>query len=212
MISISGIKDQAQLELLPYFTKSTAGMLIGKDGKNLDKKIEQLANKGYLISLKKGMYVTDPYYSSVSNKELYLEYVANILRYPSYLSLEYMLSKYNLIPEATYQITSITNKSTRLFQNQLGSFAYRSIKNKLFTGYSTVSGDTYTVAIATKAKTLFDFLYLKRNLGKDLETEIKASLRINWSQLQDEDIREFKSYVKLSNSAKMERIAKYVNK
>lgn len=212
MISISGIKEQAKIEMLPYFTKPTAGVLIGKEGKNLDRKIEQLINKGYLISLKKGMYVTDPFMSSIPNKELYLEYVANILRYPSYLSLEYVLSKYNLIPEATYQITSITNKSTRMFQNQLGSFTYRSIKSELFTGYSTISRDTYNIEIATKAKALFDFLYLKRNLGKDLKTEIKASLRINWGQMQAEDIKKFKYYVTLSNSAKMEKIAKYVNK
>ncbi|KKU07096.1 MAG: hypothetical protein UX11_C0020G0008 [Candidatus Collierbacteria bacterium GW2011_GWC2_45_40] len=53
MISISGIEHQKELEALPYFTKSQAGLLIGKSDRNLDGKLAQLSRLGYLISLKK---------------------------------------------------------------------------------------------------------------------------------------------------------------
>ena len=35
MISISGIEYQKELESLPYFNKSQAGILIGKEGKTI---------------------------------------------------------------------------------------------------------------------------------------------------------------------------------
>ena len=48
-------------------------------------------------------------------KEPYAEYMANRLRLPSYLSLEYVLAKEGLIPEAVYALTSITSKNFQKF-------------------------------------------------------------------------------------------------
>jgi len=57
-----------------------------------------LMKEGLLARLKKGYYIlkTDP----PSEEE-----IANALYKPSYLSFEYALAYYNLIPEMTYQIT-----------------------------------------------------------------------------------------------------------
>jgi len=58
MYGISGIKEQTKLEQLPLFNKNTASILIGKTGNNLDKKIERLLKKNFLVSLKKSWYVS----------------------------------------------------------------------------------------------------------------------------------------------------------
>ena len=144
MISISGIKYQKELESLPYFNKKEAIILIGKKGKNLDKKIEQLVKIGYLLLFKKGLYTTSSFYEK-SDKSLYSEYISNVLRSPSYLSLEYILAKENLIPEAVYTITAITTKTTRSYVN--------------FLGYKEKTWGDKKIYIASRAKALFDYLY-----------------------------------------------------
>lgn len=212
MVSISGIKNQAELELLPYFNKKTAEILIGKKGRNLDKKIDLLFKKGCLISLKKGLYTTERFYLITFDKKPYSEYLANVLRYPSYLSLEYVLSLNGLIPEGIFALTSITIKSSRIYENKFGSFIYRNVKKELFCGYLQVKKGEFLISQATVAKALFDFLYLKRNLSSDLNYELTSGLRINWDVFSARDLKEFTGYVKLTRSLKMRKILEEIKR
>ena len=212
MSSISGIKNQAELESLPYFNKKTAEVLIGKKGRNLDKKISQLFNREYLLGLKKGFYLTQRYYSQQQDKRAFLEYLANVLYSPSYLSLEYVLSLSGLIPEGICALTSISLKSSRVFENRLGTFIYRNVKEELFCGYRQVQKGSFSIYIATKAKALFDFLYLKRNLSRDYDYDLNEGLRINWDVFIFEDFKELESLVKISKSIKMERFLKEIRR
>ncbi|MBU0979043.1 MAG: hypothetical protein ABIJ03_01855 [Patescibacteria group bacterium] len=190
----------------PYLTKLELSLLWEKKGKNLDNKIQTLLHNNQLISLKNGLYVSQTYLSQWANKTSYLEFVANILYYPSYLSLEYVLQKENVIPEAVYVYTSITNKLTRHYQNDLGSFSYRSLKPELFTGFEEVNfNGIHQVKIATKVKALFDWLYLK-TFANPLAQEIKYDLRINWQLFNLDDLAEFAQYAQLSKVKKMTRI------
>lgn len=206
MYGISGIKEQEKLEKLPLFNKKTAGVLIGKKGDNLDKKIQRLLDKEYLINLKKGLYVSKPYLDKIDDLKLYGEFLANELRSPSYLSHEYMLSEYNLIPEAVESWTSVTIKSTRKYSNKLGNFVYKNIKDDLFTGYLRLIKNGFKIYKARRAKALFDFLYLKTNLSNDLNYELKEGLRINWNVFNNKDLKEFYKYVKISDMKKMNEI------
>lgn len=212
MSSISGIEKQAELERLPFFNKKTAEVLIGKKGRNLDKKIERLLKKSYLISLKKGLYTTEGFCLSTFDKKSYFEYLANVLRYPSYLSLEYVLSLNGLIPEGVFALTSISLKSSRIYENKLGTFIYRNVKKELFCGYRQVKKGEFLISEATIAKALFDFLYLKRNLSADLNYELTAGLRINWDVFSTQDLEEFAGYVKLTRSLKMRKILEMIKK
>jgi len=210
MISISGIKYQEEMEKLPYFSKQAAGMMFSKEGKNLDFKVSLLLKKGYLVSLKKGLFTTDPFIRFNADKEGYGEYLANILRAPSYLSLEYVLAKYGLIPEGVYLFTSITIKSPRNYTNKIGSYVYRNIKEELFSGYENQKRGIFNIKIATKAKALFDYLYLKRNLNYKNKEEIKNGLRINWERFLPVDRQEFNDYVIISGSKKMKIITELI--
>ncbi len=207
---ISGIKEQGKLEELPLFNKQTAQILIGKKENNLDKKIQRLLDKEYLISLKKGWYVSQPFLDQIENLGKYLEYIANQLRKPSYLSLEYMLSEYGLIPQAINVFTSVTVKSTRSYENQLAKFQYKNIKKELFKGYDENVYSKFKVYKATPAKSLFDYLYLKKNISEDLEYELNQGLRINWDQFKNKDIKEFSKYVDKSGMKKMNKILQII--
>lgn len=209
MISISGIAYQKEIESVPYFNKIQAGMLIGKKGRNLDKKLVQLKKIGYLLSFKKGLYVTSSFYES-SRGSAYAEYIANVLRGPSYISLEYVLAKEGLIPEAVYALTSITVKSSRVYANFLGSYVYRNVKDRLFCGYKPVAWGTKTISTATRAKALFDVFYLKKL--SDIQGEGLSDLRINWRAWRKSDTDELETYVSLARSEKMTSLVKQIKK
>ena len=198
-----------QIEQLPYFNKVSAGVALGKSGQNLDYWIKTHLKTGEIIALKKGLFVTRIYLLAENEKQKYYEYMANIIRYPSYLSLEYVLALWGLIPESVFSFTSITLKSSRSYANTLGNFLYKNIKEELFTGFRTIEYGDKKISIATKAKALFDFLYLKAfDTRQRMKTEILEELRINWDEFDKNDIQEFKNYVKLSKSSKMKGVVK----
>lgn len=209
MISIAGIRYQEKLESLPYFTKTEAGMLVGKSGRNLDSKLAQLRKIGYLHPLKQNLYVTDTYLTNIPRGE-YLEFMANIIREPSYLSLEYVLAKHSFIPEGIATITSITLKSSRVYSGFLGTFSYRNLKSSLFTGYQEKSWGNNTIKEATLAKALFDYLYL-RKLENPIQ-ELSVDLRFNWGLFTPQSLIEFVSYIRLSGSPKMFHLLSIIKK
>lgn len=204
MSSNSEIKNKDIIERKPYFTKQELSLLLEKQGRNLDKKLSQLIQTDYLLRLKNGLYTTRLY--TIFHKDFFSEYIANIIYYPSYLSLEYVLQKEGLIPEAVYQYTSISAKAPRTYQNQIGIFTYKKIKNSLFTGYTEVIfHEQYRIKIATKAKALFDYLYLKpiQSIGS---LQLIDDMRIQWENFSEHDREEFGRYIQLSESKKMTMI------
>jgi len=198
------------VENKPYLTKKELSVLLDKDGKNLDKKIQQLLNKKELIPLKKGLYISRFYL--LQKPKLHHEFIANVMCYPSYLSTEYILQKENIIPEAVYSYTSITTKTTRKYTNQLGNFIYQSIKKELFIGFENIRFvQNYMVKEAIRAKALFDWLYLK-TFKNSIKQELKKDLRINWEVIKKSDLIEFKKYVDISGVKKMQEIYSVMEK
>src|SRR3989338_2897590 len=65
--------------------------------------------------------------------------IANRLYEPSYISLEYALAYYRLIPETVYAVTSVTTKITREFTVQGKNYEYSRIKRRAYTGYRLAS-------------------------------------------------------------------------
>jgi predicted transcriptional regulator of viral defense system len=141
----------------PYFDLPMALHWAGTDRQSLLMQLTRWTRAGYLTSLRRGLHtVAEPFRKrSHSAPEL-----ANAIYSPSYLSLEWALSHYGLIPEAVPVFTSVTSRVTRTFENPLGRFGYRHIQPRFFTGFSRrelLGADVY---IAQPEKALLDFLYL----------------------------------------------------
>src|SRR5258708_25852633 len=90
--------------------------------------IETQTEEGLFSRLKQGIYTLKTDYPSE-------EEIANALYKPSYISFEYALAYWNIIPEMPYTITSATTKPTRLFTTSNLSFGYYTIKKEAYTGY-----------------------------------------------------------------------------
>jgi predicted transcriptional regulator of viral defense system len=115
-------------------------------------------SQGKLIRLKRGFYAASP---DEQSSELSPLWISGILYEPSYISLEYALSRFGLIPEAVSEITCVSTKKTQTFTTPLGVFSYRKVIPHYFFGYQTdrsPNGKPYWMA--TPEKALLDFFYL----------------------------------------------------
>lgn len=196
-----------------YFTKQNLSLALDKEGEDLNYWIKKLTKEKLLIPIKKGFYFSS-YYKDESI-DIYGVYLANVLRFPSYVSLEYVLAKYNLIPESVFTITSVTLKSSRTYESEVGTFIYQNIKKELFNGYQRISlgKSGLTVKIAYFYKALFDFLYLKKfSSAKQMGNYLKGGGRINWQALENQDKKNLIKALKNSSSKKMVTILKILQK
>lgn len=162
--------------------------------------IKYWLKKGDLVAVKKGEYILKDRYDKEQAKDLFLEYIANQLISPSYISVEYVLAKYQLLSEPVNTITSITVKSTREINNSIGVFRYYSIRKPLFNGYQIKYFYSAPVLEAEKSKALFDYLYLRFVKSRTVEKEDIENLRVNWKNFNQDDFKKADSYVSLSGN------------
>jgi hypothetical protein len=145
---------------------SSTFTLFSNQPKDLRRQVRYWSKKGYLICLKKGVYVFNEDYRKKGLSNLFL---ANFLVSPSYISLEYALGFYGLIPEKVTVFTSITTKKTQRYNNSFGVFEYRSVKKGLFFGYRKDIEDSQPYFVALPEKALLDFFYFTKNPEGDFD-------------------------------------------
>lgn len=167
-------------------------------------RLQRMVKRGEIIRLKRGLFAFSGTYRRAPVSTYYL---ANILRGPSYVSLESALSFYNLIPEAVYAMTSVTYLRTSSYKTPLGFFSYRLIPKKAFPyGVTVHEQGTVKFLIASKEKALVDKLYLdcKQN---DFFDVVVNSLRI-----AEEDIKalNLKAVAELSSLYNNKRFSKRI--
>lgn len=157
---------------------TTSGILLDKlkDYASPANKLSRLVKSGQYIRIKKGLYVTDPTISP------YL--LAGSIYGPSYLSFEYALSRYGLIPEAVYLYTCacFDKKKKKEYVTPLGTFTYRDIPRKAYPlGIRLEREGDYGYQIASPEKAICDLLYVKPPLAnqKDLYNFLFENMRID---------------------------------
>ncbi len=113
-----------------------------------------------MIRVKKGLYVFGPDY----HREPYsLEIMANKIYGPSYISREYALAYYGIIPEYVVEVTSVTPKRSRHFDTPIGRFSYLHVPSQFYqVGFNLIKiNDKATALMASPEKALADLLYLR---------------------------------------------------
>ena len=100
------------------------------------------------------------------------EEIAMIIRYPTYISMEYALSKHGILSQATYTITLMTTKLPYTYKTKQTIYEYHQISKSLFWGY-TKEG---IVQIAQPEKALLDLIYIRHIKNKELTIDGIKSL------------------------------------
>lgn len=128
------------------------------DTENILVQVAFWQKKGYIRRIEKGLYILTSAQNKVDSVVL-----ANKIYRPSYLSLEFALNYYGIIPDIPGIYTSVTSRKTKNFQNDFGTYSYQKIKEEFFSGYKAVARDGVTYNIAEPEKALMDYLYLNKN-------------------------------------------------
>lgn len=147
-------------------------------------KIGRMVNAGELYVVKRGLYETD--------KSCPPAYLSGVIYGPSYLSFEYALSVYGMIPERVEVFTAATLRKNRSkkFSNTFGLYTYRDIPESAFPyGITIRTEGEYSWLIATPEKALCDLLYAKQSVDStsDLEGLLFDSLRIEEDDFNELD-------------------------
>jgi predicted transcriptional regulator of viral defense system len=113
--------------------------------------------RGKVIGLRRGVYALPEAYRRAP---LTPAFAANQLYRPSYLSGLWALAYYDVVPERVVWLTSVTPRLPRRFENALGVFEYRNLKQDAFFGYEAVSQGGQEVFVAQPEKALLDHWHL----------------------------------------------------
>lgn len=159
----------------PYFDLPMALHWTGLGRQSLLMQLARWTKAGYLIPLRRGQHTVAQAYRKTP---LSSPFIANALYSPSYLSLEWALALYGLIPEAVPVFTSITTRTPRTFKNPLGRFEYRHIQLSLFDGFERKELVGASVYLATPEKAVLDFLYLSKG-----EWTLERHEEMRWQNL-----------------------------
>ena len=154
---------------------------------SLQQYLSRWKKQGWIGALRKGLYeLTFPESRGIPDF-----FMANKMYAPSYISLETALSYYNMIPEVSMAVMSVTSKTTRRFKNAHGLFVYRSIRPEAFRGYIIEKHNGFDVYMAEPEKALADYLYLKTFRG---ETFDKKAERIDQKRINQLNKRKLEKY------------------
>lgn len=198
------------VEKLPVFTFNDF-LSVEESRSYLRMVLHRYEKRGKLLRLKKGIYTNTAYIERLKNRgemEVFTDFIANFIYSPSYLSLETILYRHNLLTEIPVNLTSVSKNKTVFFTNKLGNFIYHTIKPSLFCGFELSEESGFSIMRATKAKAMFDFLYLRKNILPNKEAV--RELRLNKENLSRDDIKELNKHVALEGSKKLKIILSYL--
>lgn len=171
--------------------------------KSANKKVTWLEKQGFIIRLKRGLYVINP---ECSGKTLSSELIANHLYTPSYISMSTALRYYGLIPEAVYVHQSMTVKHSRCFQTPVGNYDYKYISRKAFPiGVRSMYKDNYAFLIASPEKALCDLIANSSKVilryMKDVEAYLEHDIRMDMDEFYNMDANIFEEYINVGKKA-----------
>lgn len=178
---------------------------------NKANKISRQIKSGKLIKIKKGLYETDP-----STKGYLL---SSSIYGPSYLSFDYALFYYRLIPERVTNYTSATydKKKKRKYTNYFGTYLYRDVPKQVYHLDVLMKEENgYIYQIATKEKAICDKLYTLKPMDslKELEIMLFNDLRIDeeeFNKLQKDKIEVLAQHYHSKNITLLSKYIRRIN-
>lgn len=180
-----------------------------KNISNRDNKLSRDVRDGKYIRIINGLYETDP------NTSSYL--LAGSIYGPSYISFEYALSVYGLIPERLEIVTCATynKKKKKKYVTPFGIYTYRDVPINAYPEEILLreEGD-YSYQIASPEKAVCDKLYTLSPLNNysNLEIMLFNDLRFDEYEFNKLDIDKIEKLSKLYHSTNIILLVGYMKK
>lgn len=155
--------------------------------------VHRAAGKGEILSLKPGLYCLNREFNA-SPPHPFI--IAGILHGPSYVSMESALWHHQMIPEALYQVCSVSEERSRIYKTPLGVFSFFRIPcNYLKAGVKAerIDGNDWAF-VAKPLRAIADLVYRYRGITwkKDGLRFLTDSLRIEIEDLRNVSLKDFK--------------------
>lgn len=189
----------------------TTNMLLDelKDYANPKARLSRMVKQGKYFQIVKGLYETD--------KNISGHLLAGSIYGPSYLSFEYALGYYDLIPEAVYTITSAAfeKKKKKRYETIFGTFTYRDIPSAAFPlELRLVQEGEYFYRIAEPEKALCDEIYTLPPVSNMMELAglLAEYLRIEESALLEFDSEKIRMLSERYHSTNVKKLAALLRK
>lgn len=171
--------------------------------------ITRLIREEAIIRVKKGLYV---FGKTLRREPLLLEPLANMIYGPSYISLDYALHYYGLIPEKVVTLSSMTSKRSKVFKTPVANFEYVHIHPAKMAVGLVAGGqeNELNFMIASPEKALCDKLNDRKGLNNvtDLYEYIVSGLRIEEADLKKMRTELIREISKVYNSPVIDTLSK----
>ena len=170
--------------------------------------VNRACKAGEILRLKPGLFVLGPPYRK---SEPHPFVVAGVLHAPSHISLESALAHHSLIPEAVYQVSSVTVGRSREFSTPLGVFSFRRVPARApRAGVEAVAVARNAWAfIASPLRAIADTIYLRKEItwNRNGLGYLTESLRI-----EEDDLRalSFEALDEILESIRSRRVRAYL--
>jgi len=170
--------------------------------------LNRAVKSGEILRLKRGLYVLA---SEYRKSDLHPFAVAAVLHSPSHISLETALAYHGLIPEAVYQVASVTIQRSRAFDTPLGVFSFHCVPTHYpRAGVEALKmTDPFWAYVASPLRAIADMIYLNRTVTwkEDGPAYLLESLR-----MEEHDLRqiEFGRYEEIVDSFRGRRVKTYL--
>ena len=139
------------------FSLSDLVLLTGDKRSSLSVQLSRLVRSGIIERPVRGWYANP--FAAPSDEEL-----AMVIRQPSYLSLEYALSRQGVLSQDVHVHTLVTTRLPYTFRTGRRVFEYHQMKRTLFRGYLREGN----VLVAEPEKALLDLIYVRFVRGRDM--------------------------------------------
>ena len=165
-----------------YFTAWELNALLS-DYSNRAAKVSSLLKKREIVQIRRGLYA---FMAPLRREMLSTGALANQIYSPSYVSEDYALSYYGMIPETPAVVTSVAMGRSRRFTTEFGIFSYRYCRSRAYSvGVTAVGEGQNRFLIATPEKALFDKVASDSRFdGTDPESYLLEDLRLDEDSLR----------------------------
>ena len=146
--------------------------------------VHRAVQKEEVLRLKPGLFcLSEPYRAEAPHPFV----LAGLLHSPSFVSLESALAYHGLIPEAVFQVASVTASRRRKFETPFGRFSFQPVPCNFFKAgvrARKVAGNAWAF-VADPLRAIADMVYLRKSVTwkRDGLSFLTESLRIEMDDL-----------------------------
>jgi predicted transcriptional regulator of viral defense system len=127
-------------------------------------RVALLAKKGWLLRLKRGLYMVITDISTLGFSDVSDFIIAQALNNQSYVSFESALQHYGMFDQMLVTVDSVTSARARTYTVENNkSYRFFHVREDLYFGFTQVRMNGQLIIVAEREKALLDMLYFRSN-------------------------------------------------